>query len=387
MFKKSENNIIAIFIFISFFFVPYIGYSKTYIYLIVAVTYFLFKKKVRISKSTILILNILVFSLIIGSKSSNFEYLSSIFLFLNLFILKILNLSEIRATNKEKKVKRYMHFAILFLTIQIIYNYNEFLKNPFSYFNLNGYHQFGLLVEPEKNHAAVILYLFFMLSNKLKYRNGIILTILLIPFVDSRGYILMITLFYVVKRYKRVIYNILKKLRLNNIFNLSLVSVIIILIFSYMFLKVVPHKAIVEGSLGDSSNYIRFNANIYALKDIIKNKLIFFGNDRNLLLNWGIFDGVKLKTFIYNGSYLVQPHSSFLNILVRIGILPFIIYIYILNKIMNRFFHIDNIEYILPYFIQALFLHKMIEGKLLILYVFVLAISNTKISLKVYKGV
>ncbi|MCS4465278.1 hypothetical protein JTT01_20070 [Clostridium botulinum] len=112
-----------------------------------------------------------------------------------------------------------------------------------------------------------------------------------------------------------------------------------------------------QQGLNDTSNKMRFVANIYAI-DLLKNnkeKLIFYGYDNDFKDIFGIYDYEIDLHRRFMGVRLVQPHNSILNINIRSGIIFSLLYFYILSTIIDKLYTKDNLEYILPYLFSTLF--------------------------------
>ena len=73
---------------------------------------------------------------------------------------------------------------------------------------------------------------------------------------------------------------------------------------------------------------------------------------------------------------LVQPHNSILNLFLRIGIIPAVIYFLILSYILDKLSTVNNCEYIFPYLINTIFMHSLLSGVWLGLWILILFFVN-----------
>lgn len=161
------------------------------------------------------------------------------------------------------------------------------------------------------------------------------------------------------------------------IFVMIFVFICIISGFWISYIDVNPLSQYREG-FNDSSNKMRFAANIYAL-DRINNdaSLLFIGYGDDLKKELGISDDVNIKQHTkYMNERLVQPHNSILNLFLRIGIIPAVIYFLILSYILDKLSTVNNCEYIFPYLINTIFMHSLLSGVWLGLWILILFFVN-----------
>ncbi|NFA21854.1 O-antigen ligase domain-containing protein, partial [Clostridium botulinum] len=184
------------------------------------------------------------------------------------------------------------------------------------YNTING--KISLSIIGDKNFSGVVIILFFMNCSKNKFFLGEILSVFFILILDSRASLLTLVLFLVVKLFKNTIYVLLQKFRLNKIYKLFILMFIITVSISYIWVYKIAIDGVKEyqQGLNDTSNKMRFVANIYAM-DLIKNnneKLAFYGYDNDFKNIFSIYDYEIDLHRRFMGVRLVQPHNSILNI-------------------------------------------------------------------------
>jgi hypothetical protein len=212
----------------------------------------------------------------------------------------------------------------------------------------------------DKNYAAFIVFLFFMLYMKLEFWPGAIYPVAFLLFCNrSRGLILCLLLFWGIKIVKIAFKRIVRTRKLYT-FGFVIFSTIAIILFSYLFMysSVFSVMGGYRESLVDDSNKMRFNANLYAVDLIRDNNLVWFGYGDDLNVIMGVDDGMGDNTvnIQYNGFRLVQSHNSVINIVTRAGIIPSLLYLFVLGFIADRHKTYDNLEYYYSFLIYGLIL-------------------------------
>ncbi|HID0816181.1 O-antigen ligase family protein [Clostridium botulinum] len=256
------------------------------------------------------------------------------------------------------------------------------------YSTING--KISLNIIGDKNFSGVVMILFFMYCAKNKFYLGEVLSVFTILILDSRASLITLILFFIVRLFKDTIWSVLQKLRLNKVYKLFALMLIIIISISYIWVSRVTIYGVKEyqQSLNDTSNKMRFVANIYAI-DLIKNnkkELMFYGYDNDFKDIFGIYDYEIDSHRKFMGVRLVQPHNSIINVIIRTGIIFSLLYFYILSRIIDKLYTKDNLEYILPYLFSALFLHELLNSRFLMFWIIVLCLPINKIiSTKRYK--
>ncbi|WP_416494386.1 O-antigen ligase family protein [Clostridium botulinum] len=249
------------------------------------------------------------------------------------------------------------------------------------YSTING--KISLSIIGDKNFSGVVMILFFMYCAKNKFYLGEVLSVFTILILDSRASLITLILFFIVRLFKDTIWSVLQKLRLNKVYKLFALMLIIIISISYIWVSRVTIYGVKEyqQSLNDTSNKMRFVANIYAI-DLIKNnkkELMFYGYDNDFKDIFGIYDYEIDSHRKFMGVRLVQPHNSIINVTIRTGIIFSLLYFYILSRIIDKLYTKDNLEYILPYLFSALFLHELLNSRFLMFWVIVLCLPINKI--------
>jgi hypothetical protein len=235
----------------------------------------------------------------------------------------------------------------------------------------------------DKNFTGIILFLFFAFCYKRKYSFGIILAIAPAIFLDSRGYILMLILFFLIKVLKKPLFKVLSIFKLRKMYKVFLLMIIIICGFSYYWVNSVAPDTFVQEGINDTSNKMRFGANLKAIELIKENKhLILYGYDNDLKRVLGIDAPNGDDHTRYYGVRLVQTHNSLLLITIKTGLLFSIIYFLIVSKILDKYYLKENIEYIFPYLASSMIMHSLLNTSFLLFWVLILHIPPKKFELR-----
>lgn len=211
----------------------------------------------------------------------------------------------------------------------------------------------------DRNFTAVSVFLLFLLSNRLGKLGGVLTGLIYVIFVsESRSMVLMILLFYASVFFLKI------TRKRGNIKIKAFWLLVVLTAFSIVLTYVWIYIIAVHGtdsyhvSLNDDSNLIRFVGNYKAIE-------MLTSNERPLL--WGYGDylldylGIADNFVRYMGVRLVQSHNSIINPLLRMGIIPGILYFAILGEVLDRYMKWKNLPYILPFLINALFMHSLLE--------------------------
>ena len=244
--------------------------------------------------------------------------------------------------------------------------------------NIEGSLSFTAVKDP--NWTGVLIFLFFIYSWKRKRILGVSVTLGYAVFASaSRGLHIMLILFFFVVILRKPINYFFKFFLINKIWKLNLFSTIAVILFSLYWLVSVaigPLDAYREG-FNDGSNLMRFTANVYAVSQVADNsRLLIAGYDSNLKKEMGIDDNVADDLHAKeNGVRLVQPHNACLNLMMKLGLIPAIVEVYMISCLVERLRNEYNFDVILPYLFNAAFLY-LYEVNYLILWIFVLYTSS-----------
>ena len=197
---------------------------------------------------------------------------------------------------------------------------------------------------------------------------------------DSRGLLLMITAFGMCKVLKKYMVVILKSKLFNKIYKIHFISTLLVVILSFYWIISVVVGGLdgYREGLNDGSNQMRFMANVFAVSDLYNTpRLIFCGYDVDLKKQWGIIDDeLDITARTDDGIVLVQPHNGVINLCVTLGIIPAILYLYMFSSVLDKLNYNNNIELIIPYIINAAFLH-MYSIHWLLLWIFIIILNTT----------
>lgn len=258
----------------------------------------------------------------------------------------------------------WIYVLMTFLSIvNIIFNYIQ--KNDLALFNIIG----------DRNYTGVFIFLLYIYSEKRKYIIGKIVGLVFLMFcTDSRSYFLLFLLFYLVRIFRKPIDKILCKLHMNKFFPFLFVITIVLTVFSYIWVYDISASGYMahKESLNDTSNRTRFVANVKAVDLLKEGNAIIWGYGDSFKEALGISDYTSGGKFaVYLGMPLVQPHNSVLNPVMKMGVLGAVIYFMLLSDLLNTYFNKENYEYIIPYTINSMLLHSLLETQWLLLWVMI----------------
>lgn len=235
----------------------------------------------------------------------------------------------------------------------------------------------------DKNYTGILVFLLFLLSFCVKKPMGVVLSSFYLIFMtESRSIYGMVILFFFVKVFRTQIWNVLCFLRLKKAFrqfSILFLGIICLSFFWIQFVSVNPLSDYRQG-INDGSNKMRFAANIYAVQQIEQRpQSLYYGLGDNIKTVFGIDSEDFSEHTQFMGVRLVQPHNSFLNMMLKIGVIEAVIYFLFLAYILDRIKSKQNIEYYLPYVINACFMHSLLDGPYLVIWTFILMITQEQV--------
>ena len=283
--------------------------------------------------------------------------------------------------NYEKKYDKLLNvfsFTISILLLYfIVYNLKNGLGTNFNFYLPNG---------SDKNYNAVTMFIYFCFCFKRKDWFGTIVAFSCGVLLQSRIYyvaiIMMILLELILKnnlkinaieKLKKCLFNIKEK----GIFNVLLIMTIFTILLSYWIVKYVPVSSIqsYQSSFNDGSNAMRVRANLYAINKISKNPFfIFYGYGGAIKKELGVEDLATSKKYL--GFRLVQPHNLVLNLFLRYGILLSLFYLYIIIKLISKYWNKENLSICIAYLMMNMFMHSLLSGIYLMFFMLTLSVNT-----------
>jgi hypothetical protein len=288
-------------------------------------------------------------------------------------------------------------FLILFLLVNISYNSEYFVDDSAAYdliyyviffltiaYSLICYSKSGIdgiaNMLNDGNLTSVWWLLCFMLALKRSHIIGIAICLVYTFLINqSRGFLLSFAVLILLLILKKVLPQVNDFLSRINFFYLFIILTVLMIVFSFFWVFVVSAHGTVnyhEG-LNDGSNRLRFIANVNAVYKL---------RDVEHTLFWGVGDGIYRYLGITGETYashtrmlgvrIVQPHNSIINLFLRIGLIPTIIYVYCLSQLLKSLNHEENVAYIFSFIISAMFLPLLLSSGWLIAWFLVLLVPS-----------
>lgn len=377
------NCITYIILFLSVYFGFFVGDTALFYVILEAlliVTNFLSNssRKIVTRKNISVIFVVLIcfiLSFLFSEYSQNFTILNFILLFC---LFGVISRDDIEADYPELFGNIFYYSLLFFLLFSFLKAY-IFDAEEITFTTLS-----------DANYVGVFVFLFFLLSNKMGKISGVILGIVYaFVFNGSRSYLLLMILFYCFRLFSSRIDSFIKKYNIGFrkiIFALFLASVLLSLIWTFIISA--NGTTAWHESLNDLSNRMRFVANVYAFLQFGNIKSWFFGYGFSIMDALGITGSADVVYYTRNflGVKLVQPHNSYINLLLRMGIIPGICYLSVFGDILSRTKANTNIAYYLPYLIDAMFMHSFFNGKWLILYIIIIILPQKHFHIPLLRG-
>lgn len=383
------------YIYLTFNFIVYINAIVSnlidYVYIalvsIFLLLYFINSKNKSITKKTLtipIILMLFVFIQIIFGKFGFFDiFKNSVFAIIACLIFEN-NIFD----NDNRDGKKKIDFIYVITCIYLIY----FLISSFANGTLTAKNNsFFLLSIQDKNLSGVIIFLYMCFCYNKKYKFGVILCIIYTIFLHCRMTQIASLLFFGVEylRNKSILSKVLQfklfsSMGSKSIYFLIILSQIITIGFSYYCTYNIPISQIsnYQESLMDGSNAIRVRANVYAF-ETIKNdaKFIYGGYDSKIKDQLGVSDINNSTQFM--GFRLVQPHSLFLNLALRYGLIYSFIYLMYISHLVSIYWNKRTFASLSAYIFMNMALPYLFSNGYLIFLLFALqSLAYDKISIE-----
>ena len=369
-------NLISFITIILTVFLPTSSYKKfiNIFYIIVnfyLIFLYLYSKKVKTYHFFIYCL-IILFSLvsIISGKFNNFI---TFFTYLIIIYTEFCVIGINNTTNKDLFNKIIYYVGILIFIYLIYYNL----------FKLHGAAKdFYFISTADKNFASVYIFIFACFCLKMRKKLGIILSLILATFFYSRLFLLAIVILFILffLKKKSNLLKIIENFDYKKIFITIIFITFLVIGLSYYMSYCIPISSITRyrESFNDNSNARRVRANVYAVNELLSNrKLIFLGYDST------IKEEINQDYFVFLGFPIIQPHNFLLNLLLRFGLIMTLVYLFILCKILQRFWKKgNNIIYILTYIFMNMFMHSLLSTTYLLFFIYMLNIDDSKVGVE-----
>lgn len=230
----------------------------------------------------------------------------------------------------------------------------------------------------DRNYTALIVFLIFLYGEKRRLPGGKMLLLYFTLFcTHSRSIVLMILVYIVCCLVKKILPEriFLKFQQHNYMFWILAVLTVLLMLFSFFWVFSINQYSdlrIIE-LLNDDSNRMRFSSNIYSWEYLLKRKeIIFSGYGADVKKIMGIPND---EWVIYNGVRLVKSHNSVISIILTMGWIPGVLFLYLLGFFLSKHMTKDNFEYILPILINSLIL-PVFEQAFIIFWLLLVSISK-----------
>lgn len=310
-------------------------------------------------KKYLILLVVIPILVVYGFARSKILIVSQVTYFTLLFVF----LSNYKLNNDNLKLsKTVIKFIIYCAILSMSY---QFITTPPTHSG-----RLNLSVE-DPNFSGFLILILFFISIKTRTLPGIIFCFFCLFLIESRNFLLAITLFTILIFTKDRFHSFYKKIFTP--FNLIVTGNALLFLFSFYwisnFIPDVQRIDLTEFNFNDNSNFYRFLWNVEAV-------LISIENESILLFGGGEF-GVKPMP-------IKPPHSSFFQYLLFLG-LPFTMIsiagiIYLIKLTNFR----ANLHYLIPAIFYSYFLHSLYYMSYFTLIIIVLILKEYKNGRKIY---
>lgn len=373
----SNNNISRLLIMaylLCSFFIPVTRYAGYLLLLIAFGISLYYAQSTRVSRLDILLLSVVAICLALSFFYSDYSQNYTISRFGCLLIIYFFsdehNVQEI--TNGERA---FDYFYIFLVAISFVGIYSFYLHPVY---DDDGYF---FEVIGDKNYTAVFIFCVFMYAYKRKYLSGYLLTFIYASaFTQSRSFLLLLVLFFAIKMLPDRITAFFHKHRIH-LFIVFFILFVAVAVFSVVWVYNISSQGVgdYKASLNDGSNRMRFVANIKAFQMLSETKhTLLWGYGGELTKFLGIDGEVESLHPQFMGVRLVQPHNSLICLLVKMGIVPGLIYWWFLAKLLEKYNTKENMAYLYPFALNAMFMHSLFEMQWLVLWIYILSMPERK---------
>lgn len=245
-----------------------------------------------------------------------------------------------------------------------------------------------IFVDRIETELCIVLFMFYAVKNK--KISGVIFTLAYYFMLSSsRGTLLILVMFFAIRYSKGFMKRIYSKYlsffkRKWLIVSLTVIAVTVYIVFCYYWVNSIAVTNVLQhgAGLNDTSNFSRFASTVYVFEEIIgKYNLLFFGFGSDLKTVMGL-DGAVKK--LYMGYTLVQSHNSIINLMLRLGYIPGIMYLSVIIGLIKKNAKFENAEYIFSYIVYSFIIVMIAKQGLDAFWIYIMMIPE--ISKKSFGG-
>jgi len=323
-------------------------------------------------KVMIMILGLIFLSflqLFLGRYGGSFS-LSTTFILVGVFcIFYYTDMKNVINNNRNKLFDLFI-YLVMFGSLLFQF-YERITEDPAV---VNNIYEIYYSLGRDKNVLGIIVFSFFAICFKRKAKMGIVLSIAFAFILKSRMLILDLLIFTIVYLFRRKIYFLWNKFFEKKYWVAFLMSVIVMVIFSGVFVLYCTTHGIgqYQKTWTDPSNYMRMTSNLYAFKSTMSDPyFIFAGSDGYILQFLGVSENVR-----YLGERVVQPHNDIINLFVRNGLIYSILYWYLLGRLFQLYVDENNIYIFITFFFASMFIRPIFVGPQLFLVIYILTLEE-----------
>lgn len=230
----------------------------------------------------------------------------------------------------------------------------------------------------DKNIISWCFFLFCLYGQKRGYHvQWVFLGLYMLLFSRTRSLFLMLIIYGLTLVYVKYSNRKINLKKHNYVFAFFIVTSLIIVIFSYLWINHYSLSSISEykSSLNDGANRMRFAGNIYAWENILKdNNILFSGYGEDLKEYMGIANDENVR---FLGVRLIAPENSSISSILYMGWIPGLVFLWFIGKYVQKYMDYENLPYIIPVLVNSL-LVPTLRGCCLVIWLFLIAVPYRK---------
>jgi len=370
--EEHLSNMVVLSIIISLF----ISSNNGVILLGCMVASCIFSRKILIRKKyeRIVLANLLCYVVyilntpgIFGNASAYFSHVTLMLFFVLIFSLEY----TVRPTKNQSNL-----YHIDLIDLLYFFLFSGYVLLLIIYWKESDYY-----VLDERMHQVDFSFYTFLVSmiglKRKWFISSLALIFASIIILPSRALKVMYLVFFVCMVFKKKIFFVLEKFKINNSYKMMVVLVVFSVVFSFLWVTalhdIIGVKSHHEGLL-DTSSFGHAQSILNGLDIILSSHNIFGG------IGHQVKNALSEKVMAYGNIY---PHFSYFSILIDESILYGLVYLYSISKILDEYWDVDNILYVLPYLVGACTLFDLFIGARFALFLAMLRVPERSRALSV----
>lgn len=232
----------------------------------------------------------------------------------------------------------------------------------------------------DENFSGIVTLLFLMWCVKNRFHLGVLVALSTL-FVNESRLFLMLTLLFFALRVIKIVVPTNWRARSGTVALAILTMTVVTVPLSAYWVEVVAANGVAtyRDSFNDTSNRMRFAANLMAIEQLAADPSLFLtGYDKDIKPVLGVIDVDDERSPLRQGDRAIVPHHAVFNLVLRSGAVFTLVYFLLVGRIVDRYFTRENWEYVVTYLLGSLFMHSLLIGPLLVFWLMILATPSAR---------